>query len=46
MLDLFIGNDAALLQIHQQHFAGLQPAFITNLLGFTGSTPVSEARIS
>ena len=32
MLDLLIGDNAALFQIHQQHLAGLQAALIFDVL--------------
>ena len=32
LLDLLVRHEAALFQIHQQHFAGLQAALLLNLL--------------
>ena len=46
LLDLLVGDDALLLEIDQEHLAGLQAALELDVFRLHGSTPVSDAMIS
>ena len=45
-LDLLVLDDAAFLEVDQQHLAGLQPPLADDFSSGTGSTPASEAMIT
>ena len=46
LLQFLVGNDAALLRVHEKHAARLQPALIATRSGAIGSTPASDAMMT